>query len=445
MPKIYITALIAAAFACPSVWAQRTGRPEVPSGSIMGLVVNRAGVPVPSHVIAYETGAQNGFPTLFAKCAADTDLDGRYSCTSLPAGNYLVMVRPNSASSTAQVGSPAMRNAVPPSKVTTAYSTTFYPQVTEIDDASKLSVSAGGSAVARIVVPSLPVHSISVELPVNTAASSVNIAAESQDFDLNLKIPLIRDGKTGNYVIENLPEGRYVIKGDWFANGTDHHALLHLSVNASTPKDQTLEESFPVSVSGSVHNADSLLREYPPALLLEAKPGDVYHKRYEAKIGSEGEFDFPAVEPGDYVVRVLDGQKTYLAAISEDGKPVVNQSIVVPKMQRDLSLSVETRLNSASLSGVVTNAEKHASGVDVMVQSVASGVISLVKADESGFFRLEGLAAGEYRVTAWQDLSNVPYRSPSFVKRTIQKANVVSLNAGEQSSLLTLSLSENKP
>ena len=386
---------------------------------------------MPSHVIAYQTGAQNGFPTLFAKCAADTDLDGRYACTSLPAGNYLVMVRPNSASSTAHP------------KVTTAYSTTFYPQVTEIDTASRLPVRAGESVVARIVVPSLPAHSIFIELPINTAASSVKVAAESQDFDLNLRIPVTRDEKSGKYLVENLPEGRYLIKGDWFADGTDHHGLLHLSVNASTPRDQKLDETFPVSVSGSVHNSNSLEKGYPPTLLLEAKPGDVYHKRYEAKISSEGDFEFPIVEPGEYVLRVLDGQKSYIAAVSENGKPAANQNVVVSNVQQSLTLNVETGLNSASLSGVVSNAEKPAGGADVMVQSVASGGISIVKANDSGLFRLAGLAAGDYRVMAWQDLSNVPYRSPLFLKRMKQKADVVSLDAGEQSSLIAVSLGDN--
>ncbi len=445
MHKCSIPVTMIMPFVCVSLSAQRVPRLQAPLSSITGLVVNSAGVPIPSHVVAYLTGARDGFPTLLAECAAETDLDGRYSCTSVQAGNYLVMVRPNAASSMAQAGLSATHNAVLLPKATTAYSITFYPQATEIDDASRLLVRAGESAVARIVVPSLPVHSVSIELPVNTATSSVKVAIESQDFDLNLKIPVAREGKTGKYLIENLPEGRYVIKGDWFANGADHHGILHLSVNASTQKNQKLDESFAVPVSGSVHNADSLLREYPAALVLEAKPGDVYHKRYEAKVSAEGEFEFPAVEPGDYVVRELAGQKSYVAAVSANGQPVANRNIVVPNMQRGLSLSVETGLNSASLSGVVSNAEEHAGGADVMVQSVLSGGISLVKTNDSGLFRLEGLAAGEYRVMAWQDLSNVAYRSSSFLRKTIQKAEVVSLDAGEQSSLLALRLNESTP
>ncbi len=178
-------------------------------------------------------------------------------------------------------------------------------------------------------------------------------------------------------------------------------------------------------------------------MLLDAKPGDVYHKRYEAKISSEGEFKFPMVEPGEYVLRVLDGQRSYIAAVSENGKPAANQNVVVSNVQQSLTLNVETGLNSASLSGVVSNAEKPAGGADVMVQSVASGGISIVKANDSGLFRLAGLAAGDYRVMAWQDLSNVPYRSPLFLKRMKQKADVVSLDAGEQSSLIAVSLGDN--
>lgn len=443
MPRISIPVEIVMSFACVALRAQHTVRSEAVLGSITGLVVNSAGVPVPGHLVAYRTGARDGFPTLFAECAADTDPDGHYTCTSVAAGNYIIMVRPNLASSAAQAGSSTKSDTVISPKATTAYATTFYPQVTDIDNASTLPVRAGESAFGRVVVASLPVHSVSIELPVNTAASSVNLATESQDFDLNLNIPVAREAKSGKYIVENLPEGRYVIKGDWFANGTDHRGFLHLQVNASTQKSQTLEESFPVPVSGSVHNPDSLSREYPPALLLETKLGDIYHKHYEAKINPEGEFHFPAVEPGEYVLRVLDGQKSYIATSSQNGRPAANQSIVVPNIQRGLSLSVEIKSNSASLSGVVSEAEKPAGGAGVMVQSVASGEISIVKANDSGQFRLEGLAAGDYRVMAWQDLSNLPYRSPAFLKKMAQKAEVVSLDAGEQSSLL--SLNESNP
>lgn len=343
------------------------------------------------------------------------------------------MVRPDPVLPTKQIDL-GTKSHVP--KALNALAITFYPGVQEIDEASTLSVLAGENAEGRVVIASSPAHIVFFELPVNTPASSVSLAAESQNFDLTLRISVVRDTKTGKYIAENLPEGRYIVKGDWFANGSDHHGIAHLSLNASTQKTQYIEEEFPVSVSGLVHHEDSTSRDLPSTLLLESQAGGIYSKHYEAKIGAQGNFDFPIVEPGKYVISVTGGQPSYIASISENSKSVMGDSIVIPNKQGKLSLNVEIKHNTASLSGIVSESDKPVGGVGVLVQAMESGAVSILKTNESGLFRVVGLAAGEYQLSAWQNLENLPYRSPSFLKKLAHKAEIVSLDAGQQSSLI---------
>ena len=98
-------------------------------------------------------------------------------------------------------------------------------------------------------------------------------------------------------------------------------------------------------------------------------------------------------------------------------------------------LNILVSVNGGSLKGIVRS-ESGASPGGVQVLAVpASGSrrqMKLVLSDQRGLFEMKGLAPGEYRVLAFEDVEPGAIEDPEFLKRFAAKSKMVEIK--EQSS-----------
>jgi hypothetical protein len=383
-------------------------------GVITGQILTPEGRPaIAERIMVMPVGemGQNR-PTLDLPPAGfETDDRGIYRIFGLPPGRYLV-----SAGMAGEGVSAGLRGR------RLSYTRTFHPNVTEEARATPVEVSAGGEASNIDITMSRRAESFTASgrivdarsgqpfagLPFGYAATRENgrmVGAPARD---------LRTDAKGEFLIENLAPGRYVVFVVSTRDSTAYSENLPFEVRGADVSGLELKAEQGSSVSGTVivegARDASLVRGLAGMSLgnLFYQPEMLWTAHEMAVLNPDGSFRLSALRPGKLKIatntqRLPRGFS--ILRVERDGM-AQRDGIDIPQ---DATHIAGVRVVLAYGNGIVRGQAKVKGGelppgarLFVFARRAgtdAAAITASAEVDERGNFILEGLAAGEYELT----------------------------------------------
>jgi hypothetical protein len=416
--------------------AQRDAR----NGTIMGTVLDSRGNPIPSEIMVYRWLIVNGRANPGAMCSTQTNADGHYECHHLTSGNFAISAHSLAPFVPTLVINPSLNTLAPlsaqlppatsqKSEPQEAYPLTFYPDVTDVDSAVKIASIEDATETADITVHAVPVHDIHGILPSTPSNPEIALRAHTGFLDLSTPFSASYDAATGQFSFNSVPEGTYEISADWATQTGAHHGETLVVLSSIFEKEVKIEDQPVATIRGLLHYASTPAPQLPPSVTISSK--DINKRPYTAAVGPDGSFSIPTVIDGEYELSVSDANGAYIRSITMAGKEVSPRRILVVGGHLISVLDVGLGTSTATISGIVNAQQVIPERTGVIVQPAGSDQVLVVLANQQRHFRLQNLPPGDYRLYAWDDLKDVEYRNPRYLKTFQNKSTTLTVNENE--------------
>ncbi len=425
----------------------------VPAAVITGRVLDEDGEPVAfAQVDVLRYRYVNGERRLRAvsRGARTNDL-GEYRLFGLAPGRYYVSVSYGGG----RGGFRFRRGREDSPERSRAYPRLYYPGVPDPAQAVALEIKAGEERQG-IDFRLTPMTAVRVSGRVHGGAGRVIVALRREgEPSWRTRGPLtIADRKTGEFAIGGVLPGTYLLEAVAAEGDVRRFARLPLTVANDDVRDLVLELRPGVNVSGRV----GLDSDGPPTVLqkirvaLSPASGSPFFQGRGGRVDREGRFEIREVGPGRYRVDVSGIPDTaYLASVTLEGRDVLERGLEVPE-GGVAGLEVAIGLQG----GVVTGAVRDEDGKPVLGASVVLApaaerryrldLFKSVTTDQYGRFLIEGVAPGEYKIFAFDDVESGAWRAPEFLEQWDDSGQEIELEKGGRQAveleLITLSPEE---
>jgi hypothetical protein len=285
-----------------------------------------------------------------------------------------------------------------------------------------------GAQVSGINITLTRIRTVSVKGHVNTGTTSrrayVNLfpREETQFRFTGMDGPV---DPNGNFQLNKVVPGFYILLASDTADrveGKRYSARMPLEVRDANIEGIELELEPPAEIQGRLvveDNGD--LKSKPFQLLLQSRgasgQASWLHLLDEStfpveEIGFEGPYDvLPSRLPEDF----------YVKSIRLGERDVLETGFDFTPGTKDV-LTLVLNPNGGQIEGSVQNANgEPAAGARVTLIPDAghrsfSRYYKTSDTDQSGHFSIKGVAPGEYKIYAWEDIENGAYQDPDFVK-----------------------------
>jgi len=158
-----------------------------------------------------------------------------------------------------------------------------------------------------------------------------------------------------------------------------------------------------------------------------------------AEVRPDGKFRIDHILPSRYSVRVSGlSDDLYVKAIRFEGRDITGEDL---NLSSGVGGTLEVLLSpgAAAISGVVRGAGGEAAAGATVQVCLGDDTVKYVRSDENGEYTVGGLAPGDYRVLAWEEVDAGLALDPAFRARfDAQTASVKAAAAGHSSAEVKL-------
>jgi hypothetical protein len=373
--------------------------------SISGRVVDVSSSPYSAQVRIFQIVIREGFASLYPMCVTNTDQQGGFECPKLQAGKFIVQVLSlRRWEKQRQKAQDAAARTIPKS--------IFYPGVTDLEQATQISLRSNEAGWAEVRVADSPGVEVTGTFTDHEPGAFLILKAESGGLTLNIGINPQYDSNTGRFVLSNVPAGHYQLTANWVVSQGEGHTTLPFVVDA-TPVDNLLLAATPsMEISGQLPALP--LGVTISQLLLTSTDDSTRDRNTSVK---EGAFHFGSVPAGEYILSFPPGQQVYVDAVSVAGESGGGSRFSVAPGQGTVNLELEVNGPSIPIRGSVKKWEESAVSAEVIAQAEDSGEIYKVTTDKQRNFSFAGVKPGEYRLFAWPGANTIEYRNPLVLRK----------------------------
>ena len=452
----------------------------LPAGVISGTVVNEDGervsyVSVSVLKAAYAQGRAQWTP---AGSASTNDL-GEYRIFDLNPGRYYLSAR---YSANYGLGfRPAAAGTRDTEQGDEGYATQFYPGTFDPANARPIEVGPG-SDVRGMDIRLAPTRMlrISGNVRFDGQAPAADVEqrgrggpAGMRGFGARPMVSLVPQGSIailgslgrraamvqadGRFEIRGVTPGAYSLRADLFDRNRRQSARIPVVVGNSNlegvsltlapvpalpgrvqvdPKDNVKLESLRVRLQGLEDSGGSGMG---PGM----GPG-------AGAVSAEGKFSVENLSPQVYSVSLPGLPDThYLAAIRLNDVDITNSPVdLTGGVLGELTIALSS--GAGIVQGAVTQEQRPAEGVTVVLipdgaRKEVAHFYKTATTDQNGKFTLKGIAPGEYKAFAWDEIEGGAYRDPVFQKKFEAKGTTVSVKQSGQSDVTLVLLSASAP
>lgn len=382
----------------------------VASGAIAGTVRDGEGEPAAGvHMILARRSFESGRMELKGTETTETDEDGNYRFGSLRPGAYYVVAEP-SARVWDQVDhspSPAKRPWQP--------ILTVYPSARDASTASPIVLTAGRRVSgADIALQRSPVFQVRGTVVGSQSPTAIVLRSEAETALRDFTPAVVVRGSA--FTFNNVPPGSYYVSTEGSA--------VPVTVSGSDVDGVRIVPGSGATVSGSIRVEGDEAREVSGRVhLWTAVTGGL-----PCQIRRGGFFSLGGVPKGNYRmdVRAQNANGLYVKSIRWGGVDVLRDGL---PLDGAAAATVEIVMAPAGqMTGVVTTGRGAPAPGATLV--LTPGLKSAV-ADHQGRFTLGGLAPGEYRVYAWEEVEEDAWLDPEFLKLYESRAVRLTFAAAE--------------
>jgi 5-hydroxyisourate hydrolase-like protein (transthyretin family) len=415
---------------------------------IAGRITDEDGEPVrEASVEAFSRSTFRGKTKMEQAAAAITNDLGEYRVFDLPPGSYFILA------STPRNGiDNSMQGAI---QQGANYSPTYFPGTTEIARASPIEVKSGDEIPGinigfALIFPgrTYKVHghvfnSISGHPDANVAVMIVPRGQNNEEgnFDSKNARP---DEKTGEFEIEGVPPGEYLVVAVWFEGNKTHTGTQSVDVIGSDIRDVSISLTRGVDISGRLtFEGKSAASASPIVVTLSPSEAETqFSTGVDAKVQPDGSFVLSEVGDGSYSINVFSKcSECYLRSAKANGVDLLDKGVQIDSGNASSSITVVYSSNTANVNGTVTAKDDlpAAGALVVLVPDLATHQKSdhyrSSTTDQYGRFELRGVPPGHYKAFAWEKISEDSYKDPDFLKPFENVAESVDVSENDRKSV----------
>lgn len=419
-----------------------------PQAVIGGTVTDDSGDPVPqARVSLYRQQTRNGLGKIVRSGMTITDDLGLYEFARLEPGDYYIAVNGTPwYAATPQPKRDAQGNVIagaPHSPLDVAYPMTFYDGVTDSDSATPISLKAGDTAQANLVLHAVPAVHFSVEVPalhqgegfampeLQQEAFGASVVEQPGMASWSPGRP-VRDStdKDGTMVVElgGFAPGHYEI--DLRGPGAAPSRLASVDATSDIKIDASQAAPLP-DVLGKIALADG--DRLPDGVTVSLRPQDPQEELNMSgtSVGADGTFTLRGIAPGNYEVLVnTPGTALAITQMIASGATVDGHMLNVGS--QPVTLAGLLAEGSATVNGFVKRDGKPAAGVMVLlapqIPAANREMFRRDQSDSDGSFTLNQVIPGEYTVVAIEDGWTLDWAEPEVIAHYLAKGRKVTVS-----------------
>jgi Carboxypeptidase regulatory-like domain len=438
-----------------------------PTGSISGRVYDRDGPVGKLQVQALRPIYREGKRTLTIVQSVQTNDRGEYRLFWLPPGQYYLTAKPFSDGAIGavfiteptrlgtfeQASSPIVTTRTLPGGelVEETQLPVYYPGTTDVNGATRVDLRPGAMAdgldIAITTGPVRTRHLRGVALANGQPAALAGIKAIPRASDPSLVIAAGRTNADGSFDVSGVAPGSYFLFASTNSGMTGGLAMQVGDAdvdNIVIPMTSGIRVSGRFVIEGRSRNDDGLemanLRitlTRDPNLIGMPPAGPSFSPPPSA----DGSFVLQDVPPGDLRVSVRAlPPDAYIKSIRMGSADVLDGGLHITGTPRDL-LEVVIGADAGRLSGTVMNTRQEPlANIKVAVVPGApdrerSDLYKSTTTDQSGRFRIQGLAAGSYTVFAWEEIEDGAWQDPDVIRAYESRGTSIRIRDGADESV----------
>ncbi|MDX2268963.1 MAG: carboxypeptidase-like regulatory domain-containing protein [Bryobacter sp.] len=425
----------------------------VPQGVVTGRVLDEDGEGFGQvQVAVWEWNYSGGLARLLRVGGAETNEVGEFRVANLAPGKYLLSAECGGGFAMGRArrgGTGGFGGAAPlvSGNETFAYARTYYPGVSELDQAQKISLAAGQElSGVTLNLQKTRVFSLSGNLPSAQEGTRyfVNVRPAGDPNSSPMMGGTMARVQNGAFTATNLLPGNYELtisevgedrKPRMIAQG--EAVITNSNVeNVALAPVGTVEIKGRIRVEGEatgVNLAQVRVEPRPRGLGLQVV---VNGGNQRQMVEADGSFRYGELIPGTYTLRV-EAEKVnhYVKAVTYNGQDIRVQGL---DLRNGGSVKVEVLLSPkvAALNGKVDVPEGAAAGTLVVVEEPydprkASGRVQRKTVNEDGSFALANLAPGTYRLLAVGEVETKLIYDPEWLAARTSETVTVEVREGE--------------
>ena len=422
-----------------------------PFGVIAGTIRDSDGealarLTVTVHRVRFEHGRRQ----IVQAGGAYTDDLGQYRIPDLPPGKYYVFAE---AVKAADFGSMSRAETITEDhspKGSTQPQTlvpALYPGVQDPASAKTVEVGAG-ARVTGIDITLARSHTVTVKGRAS-APPGMRMSGVEMDYagagDAHLGLHLFAAvSQKDEFVFHDVPPGNYVLTASAGApvkafNGTmemfpeDFKARQPLQVGTEPVDNVRLIMQAGADVTGHVTVVDDDKAELA-GNFVSIDEGDGDPELVPILAGNSFKRTLPV---GHYWVIPELGGDLVVRSMTAQGRSVLDDGLTVTG-PANIDLEITLAHEGGELVGVVLDAaDKPVAGATVVLapqgkQNARTDLFRDIQSDQYGRFTVEGVAPGDYRLFAWEDVDPGMWWDPDFRKKYVAKSTAVTIGAKEK-------------
>ncbi len=397
------------------------------SAAVQGHVNLGDGNPCAATVALIEERVVNGRLRLDRRCSVSTDIEGKYRCSNLPTGRYLVMVHPHPAIAHADSGQDRFPSFY------------LYPGTTQLDDAQSVTLHHDDVVVRDLMLTKSRTSRVSGILTSRPPSASIALFLISDGKQIETGTRFDYASSSGQFYSLMVPDGDYLVRAVWTEKGTQVSSTARVSVRGRDVDDLQLTANQEANFRGSIASRGVESKRFAKGqIVLNSR--DSENPDFAATVKEDGSFFIAGIPEGKYVVSSRGEPQGYVDSIAINSREQPDINLSVTQSQSTSTLTV----NVAPKGGTVNGSIRDSSATDlsrslVIIESEDTELPLVASVDRFGHFSLDGLAPGSYRAYAWRDAMDIEYRSMAFMRRYRDKSTSVSVRQGARSESVELS------
>ena len=313
-----------------------------------------------------------------------------------------------------------------------AYPVTYFDSTTDEASATAVVLEGGGREVANVNLHSVPALHLTMEVPSNYGGSGATTLLLGNIFGswtpgTSISPIFPTAAGTGELEFSGVAPGHYDL--------TEGNPPRILEFNATTSQQIDSSLGTPVvGIKGSLRNASGA--PLPGKLTLILSPREETLPSDPLVITTtQGSFQFPSVQPGNWELMALKGAGTdaakLVSIVSTTIRGKSHAGNLVTVGDKPLSLTVTLSDSETRVEGLARKGKKNQSGVlVVLVPKDPAAYRSLMRIDQSdsdGSFSLRDVALGAYTVVAIEDGWELDRERPEVIARYLSQGVAVTV------------------
>jgi hypothetical protein len=424
-----------------------------PQGVIAGRILDEDGDPMANvNIQCLVYGYQRGKKQLMNRNGTGTDDRGEFRLHGLSPGKYLLSATYQSPDAFVV----AVDRGTQAPQAEEGYATTYYPNTTTADNASQITITAGGQ-VTGLNMTLARVRTVRVKGRVNgiagnSARRNLMVMLLPRD-NTGMMIPRVMRAvdPQGNFQLRGVTPGSYTLRADLQNDNARFSGRMPLEVGNSNIEGVELNLLPPLELKGRVVvEANGDLAGTRLNIMLQPKVNGPMMGNSRAQMQDDLSFQMNNVGLDAYDVTVAGLPDGFYLKSVRLGQQDVTETGVDFSQGVGGELTVTVNPNGGQIDGTVQNekGEPAASSTITLIPDAEHRELSWMyktgNTDQNGHFTMKGLRPGKYTVYAWEDIETGAYMDPDFMKPHESAGEKVEIAEGAHSTVQVKSVAAEK-